>query len=93
MDHLDLAKDVVSRAVKGGADDADCVVQERGEFSVSVRLGEVEQLKDSGSKAIGLRVLKGKCAASSYSSDFTDAGIEKLLTSALEARRSLRGAA
>ncbi len=87
MDLFDLAKDVVSRAVKGGADDADCVVQERGEFSVSVRLGEVEQLKDSGSKAIGLRVLKGKCAASSYSSDFTDAGIEKLLASALEAVR------
>ena len=87
MDHLDLAKDIVSRAVKRGADDADCVVQERGEFSVTVRLGEVEQLKDSGSKAIGLRVLRGQCAASSYSSDFTDNGIEKLLASALEAVR------
>ena len=87
MDHLDLAKDVVSRAVKRGADDADCVVQERGEFSVTVRLGQVEQLKDSGSKAIGLRVLRGQRAASSYSSDFTDNGIEKLLASALEAVR------
>ena len=87
MDYLDLAEDVVSRAVKGGADDADCVVQERGEFSVSVRLGEVEQLKDSGSKGIGLRVLSGNCAASSYSSDFTDDGIETLIHAALAAVR------
>ena len=87
MDHLDLASDVVSRAVKRGTDEADCVVIEREEFSVNVRLGEVEQLKDSGSKAIGLRVLRGMRAASSYSSDFTGQGIEKLLDSALESVR------
>jgi PmbA protein len=84
LELLDLAADVVARAGARGASDAECVVREGAEFSVRVRLGEVEQIKEAGSKAMGLRVLQGKRAASAYTSDFSAAGVEKLLASALE---------
>ncbi len=43
-----------------GATAAECVVREGDEFSTLVRLGQVETLKESGSKAIGVRVFNGK---------------------------------
>jgi PmbA protein len=79
-----LASDVVSRAMKAGASAAECVVREGDEFSTVVRLGQVETLKESGSRAIGVRVFFGQRAASTYSSDFSTAGIERMLKSALE---------
>ena len=79
-----LATDVVRRATAGGATAAECVVREGDEFSTVVRLGQVETLKESGSKAIGVRVFFGKRAASTYSSDFSPEAIERLLSSALE---------
>ncbi|HKW17331.1 MAG TPA: TldD/PmbA family protein [Terriglobales bacterium] len=79
-----LAQDIVKRAMIGGATAAECVIREGDEFSTLVRLGEVETLKESGSKSIGVRVFNGKRAASTHSSDFTRAGLERMLSSALE---------
>jgi PmbA protein len=83
----DLATSVVSRAMKSGATAAEAIVREGTEFSTVVRLGEVETLKESGSRAIGLRVFLGKRAASTYSSDLTEDGIQRLLKGALELAR------
>jgi PmbA protein len=83
-DLRDLAQDTVRRAMQGGATAAECVVREGDEFSTLVRLGQVETLKESGSKAIGLRVFYGKRAASTYSSDFSREGLDRMLKSALE---------
>ena len=83
-DLKDLAQDIVRRAVSGGATAAECVIREGDEFSTVVRLGQVETLKESGSKAIGIRVFYGKRAASTYSSDFSRVGIDRMLSSALE---------
>jgi hypothetical protein len=83
-DLRELAQDIVRRAVSGGATAAECVIREGDEFSTVVRLGQVETLKESGSKAIGLRVFYGKRAASTYSSDFSRTGLERMLKSALE---------
>src|ERR1700687_433474 len=84
LDLKELATDVVRRAMKGGAAAAECVVREGDEFSTVVRRGQVETLKESGSRAIGVRVFFGQRAASTYSSDFSAAGIERMLKSALE---------
>ncbi|MBV9572537.1 MAG: TldD/PmbA family protein [Acidobacteriales bacterium] len=80
----DLAEEIVSRAISGGATAAECVIREGDEFSTLVRLGQVETLKESGSKSIGVRVFNGKRAASTYSSDFSPAGLDRMLNSALE---------
>ncbi len=83
IDLKELANEVVTRAVKGGATAAEAVVREGNEFSTVVRLGEVETLKESGSKAMGLRVYFGKRAASTHTSDFSEAGISNLVEGAL----------
>src|SRR5438445_6014801 len=80
----ELAQDMVRRAMAGGATAAEAVVREGDEFSTVVRLGQVETLKESGSRAIGVRVFFGKRAASTYSSDFSRAGLDRMLKSALE---------
>src|SRR5947199_3590606 len=79
-----LAQDIVQRAMQAGATAAECVVREGDKFSTLVRLGEVETLKESGSKSIGVRVFNGKRAASTHSSDFSPAGLDRMLSSALE---------
>ena len=82
MDLKELASDVVSRATKAGASAAEAVVREGNEFSTVVRLGQVETLKESGAKVLGVRVFMGKRAASTYTSDFSTAGLEQLVNSA-----------
>src|SRR6201997_1165947 len=83
-DLKELAQDLVRRAMAGGATAAEAVVREGDEFSTVVRLGQVETLKESGSRAIGVRVFFGKRSASTYSSDFSRAGLDRMLKSALE---------
>ena len=83
-DLKELAQDIVQRAMRAGVTAAECVIREGDEFSTLVRLGEVETLKESGSKSIGVRVFNGKRAASTHSSDFTPAGLDRMLKSAIE---------
>src|SRR6202167_1108581 len=83
-DLREIAQDIVRRAVAGGATSAECVVREGDEFATLVRLGQVETLKESGSKSIGVRVFFGQRAASTYSSDFSPAGLDRMVKSALE---------
>src|SRR4051812_28582643 len=83
-DLKELAQDIVQRAIRSGATAAECVIREGDEFSTLVRLGQVETLKESGSKSIGVRVFNGQRAASTYSSDFSRAGLDRMVDSALQ---------
>src|SRR5436189_5710078 len=83
-DLKDLAQDIVHRAINGGATAAECVVREGDEFSTLVRLGQVETLKEAGSRSIGVRVFRGQRSASTYSSDFSREALDRMLKSALE---------
>src|ERR1700691_2326635 len=82
-DLKEIAADVVRRAMKGGATAAECVVYEGDEFSTRVRLGQVETLKESGSRAVGLRVFIGQRTASTSSSDFSNESIARLVDGAI----------
>src|SRR5271154_3890208 len=84
IDLRELAQDIVRRAMNGGATAAECVVREGDEFSTLVRLGQVETLKESGSRSIGVRVFNGQRAASTYSSDFSQPSLDRMVKSALE---------
>ena len=83
-DLREIAVDVIDRAMKAGATLAEAVVRDGTEFSTLVRMGEVETLKEAGSRALGLRVFLGQQAASTYSSDFTPEGIARLVSGAME---------
>ncbi|HEX4310176.1 MAG TPA: metallopeptidase TldD-related protein [Acidobacteriaceae bacterium] len=83
----ELAEFVVARARLNGASDAEVTIRQGDEFSTTVRMGEVETLKESGSRGVGLRVLvkaeDGYRVASTSSSDFTPDGIEHLVEGAV----------
>lgn len=90
-DLVTLASGIVARARRAGASDAEVTIREGDEFSATVRLGEVETLKESGSRGVGLRVLlqadNGYRVASTSSSDFTSEGIEHLVRGAIALAR------
>jgi PmbA protein len=83
-----LATEVVERALRAGASEAEVVIREGDEFSTVVRLGQVETLKESGARGIGVRVFLGSRGAyrtaNTSTSDFTDAGLEQLVRSAVD---------
>ncbi len=81
---LDLAIKAIRLAQEKGATDAECTIAEGNEFSASVRLRELETLKEAGSRAAGLRILLGKRVGSSYTSDLSSEGIAQMVKSALE---------
>ena len=82
-----IAHDLVGRAMKGGATAADATVREGDEFSTTVRLGQIESLKEAASKVLGLRVFLGTRSASSYSSDFSPESLERLVQRTIEMAR------
>ena len=86
-----LAADVLARALRAGATDAEAVVYEGDEFNARVRLGQVETLKESGSRAVGLRVFiasgKAQRTASTSSSDFAPESIDRLVSGAVTLAR------
>jgi PmbA protein len=87
IDLQSLVTDVVASAMKAGATDAEAAVREGDEFSVNVRMGEVETITDSGSRALGLRVFAGKRSASTSTSDLTPTGVRKLVEGAIALAR------
>jgi PmbA protein len=83
LDLESLAADFVALAMKAGASDAEAVVREGDEFSVNVRMGQVETLKESGSRGLGLRVFLGTRSSTTSTSDLTPEGIRQLVDGAM----------
>ena len=87
-DMQQLAADVVERALRAGATEAEVVIREGDEFSTLVRLGQVETLKESGARGIGLRVFLGSSGsyrtANTSTSDFSEAGLAHMISGAID---------
>ncbi len=87
----DTAEAVVKQALRAGATDAEVVVRQGDEFDATVRMGELESLKDSGSRGLGLRVIlagaDGQRVGSTSSSDFTPEGLAHLVEGAVALAR------
>ena len=82
--YADLAAEIVQQALAAGATDAECTISEGDEFSASVRLRELETLKEAGSRAAGLRILQGRHTGSAYTSDLSADGLRHMVRSAME---------
>ncbi len=80
----EIAQSTIRQALAAGATDAECTISEGAEFSANVRLGELETLKEAGSRGAGLRVLIGRRMGSSYTSDLTLDGIGLMVRSAID---------
>ncbi len=81
---LEIASTATRRALELGATDAECTLAEGEEFSAGVRMRELENLKQAGSRGAGIRVLVGRHTGSSRTSDLTPDGIERMVRAALE---------
>jgi PmbA protein len=73
------AQQAIDRAKTCGATAADAMIREDNSFSVTVRMGEVETLKEAISRSLMLRVFVGKRTATSHTSDLTPAVVQRLV--------------
>jgi PmbA protein len=84
----ETAAELAQEAVRRGASAAEVVMRKRKEFSVGVRLGEVETLKESTDQGLGLRVLIEGRQASVSGSDISRAAVLSLLDEVIELARA-----
>ena len=75
-----LAAELLARAKKLGASEADVMVADGETFSVQVRLAAVDRLTKAREKRLGLRVFFGQRSASVSTSDFTRESLDRLVT-------------
>lgn len=80
----DVAASVVEQARKRGADVAEASIRHGFDLSVRVRLGAPELVEEAGHRGIALRVIRDRRVALSSTSDMSPAGLERLVTDALE---------
>src|SRR5262245_757013 len=83
-DLQDTAQQVIDRARVSGATAADVMIRQDDSFSVTVRMAEVETLKEAISRSVMLRVFVGKRTATSYTSDITPTVIHRLVYETVE---------
>jgi PmbA protein len=76
----ELAVDLLARAKKRGATDADVVVADGDTFDVQVRLSAVDRLTKAREKRLGLRVFIGNRSASASTSDFSHDSLERVVS-------------
>ena len=84
---LDLLTDLIARAKRAGADQADGVLFEGISISHAQRLGEIEKLERSEGYDLGLRVLIGKRQAIVSSNDRTASALDLLVERAVAMAR------
>ncbi len=78
------AEQMLAFAQAAGADGAEVLVRDGAELEVRLRLGEPELIKEAGSRALGLRVIKDQRPAVTYTSDFTAEGLKRLAQETVE---------
>lgn len=82
-----LLHDVVAAARKAGADAAEAVFAERQSLSVSVRLGDLEEVEREEARDLGLRVFIGQRSATVSGSDISAEARGKLIERAVAMAR------
>ncbi len=82
-----LLQDVVSAALKAGADAAEAVGAERRSLSIGVRVGALEEVEREESRDLGLRVFVGRRHATVSGSDISAEARAKLVERAVAMAR------
>src|SRR5438270_2623326 len=83
-----LAKELVARAKKKGAKQAEAFIELGRESSCRVRDGQIEDLTQATSKGAGLRVFVDNRLGFAWTSDFTKAALDQFVDRAVELARA-----
>jgi PmbA protein len=78
-----LAENLVAFGRSRGADQIEVTVVEGTEFSVDVRLGQIESLLEAGARGLSLKVIKDQKTAYASSSDLDRTQLENLVENAI----------
>ena len=81
---LGLAERLVKFGRTCGADEIEVGIGDGEEFSLDVRMGEIENLIQAGSRSMGLRVIKDGKTAFASSSDLAPGTLERLIRNAVK---------
>jgi PmbA protein len=85
--HLETATALVARAQKAGADAVDAIVTASSQLNAGIRLGVPETIERAESQGVGLRVFCGESSATLSTADLSEAGLAKLVESAIAIAR------
>ena len=86
---LDHVKDLIDRARRAGADQADALIVRSASLSHDRRKGELEKVEREESADLGLRVILGRRQAFVSSTDLSAAGFDALVERALAMARTV----
>jgi PmbA protein len=89
MNLTDIAQYTIEQARKAGADQADVYLERGRESTVTVRMGELEVLKQASSKGLGLRVFLGNRLGFAYTSDFDRRSLKAFAARTVEMAREI----
>jgi PmbA protein len=81
---LELARGLVERARKSGADVAEASARNAWDLSVRVRLGKPELVEEAGQKGVSLRIIKDQRVAMTSTSDLSEDGLKRCVEDAIE---------
>ena len=87
MDFKKIGEEIVAKAVKCGAGEAEACLENVKSFEVNVRKGEIETLTRSVSRGLGLRVFIDRQLGFAYTSDLTPQAIDETVKKAVELAR------
>lgn len=79
-----LAESLITFGKNCGADEIEISIHESKDFSVDVRLGEIENLVEAGSRSLSLRVIKENKTVYASSSDLSDETLKALVRNAIQ---------
>jgi len=79
-----IAEYIIQTARKRGADQVDVMIVNSTNVNITVRLGEIEELRQSNPKSLGIRVFKNQRKALTYTSDFREESLQNLVKKTVE---------
>jgi PmbA protein len=82
MEYEELVKEILGKFKKAHSD-AEVFLQTGEQLNIDVREGKVENLKQAGSKGLGIRVLRNKKMSFVDSTDFSKGSVDALIDEAL----------
>lgn len=79
----DFAWTGLQKARQMGADSAELFVVKSRSLEVEIKDGSLDEIKQSDSQGVGLRILKGSRQGFSFSSDFRNSALDKMVVQAI----------